>query len=116
MADYNELIPRLLTDERLSHLEKLSLLVMTLVGGASGHVQHLTLREIGEHIRPKISAATLSDAIGTLLASGWIEASKPSEKESWDIRVTGPVKRSGKVEVFEHRVKGAKITVTIEED
>lgn len=112
--DYSELLSRLFDDGRLSHMEKLIFLLLAYVGGRERHIQHMTLAEVGEHARPKISAAALSDAIGPLIQTGWIEASKPSAKESWDIRITGPSKTPANVRTFEHRVKGAKITVIVE--
>ncbi|SRR5712692_5023443 len=114
--DLIELLSRLFDDGRLSHMEKLIFLLLLRVGGREHHIQHMTLAEVGEHARPKISAAALSDAIGPLLQAGWIEASKPSAKESWDIRITVPEKSRANVRTFEHRVGNAKITVTIEEE
>ncbi len=112
--DLIELLSRLFDDGRLSHMERLIFLLLVCVGGRERHIQHMTLGEIGEYSHPKISAAALSDAIGPLIQSGWIEASKPSAKESWDIRINSPSKTPANVRMFEHKIPGAKITVTIE--
>ena len=113
--DYTELLSRLFDDGRLSHMEKLIFLLLAHVGGRERHIQHMTLGEIGEYAHPKISAAALSDAIGPLLQAGWIEASKPSAKESWNIRITGPSRVPANVRTFEHRAGNTKVTIIVEE-
>ena|SRR6266446_3506175 len=110
--DFNEIIPRLWADGRLTHMEKVAFVALALAGGASGHVQNRTLGEIGEHANPKVSAAALSDAIGTLQRTGWISGEKPSAKESWDIRINSP-SRNVKTTVL--RSGHTIITTTAEE-